>query len=297
MKIKNNNYNYLNNFVSFNKINEKWDNLFNFILRYFKQYNYSKTIINFVELIYLNKTICIFVFLFVSWFWSNLLLNFIYYFMLVDSMILSLLVLQNNSPNTNSRRLCKNTILLALTRLNVIGSMISLLMIMFIYMEYSKFINRIIFKFLKFILKIIGNIFPPITMLYPDIKLFNFDDPDMTIQSKSKSKSKSKSNPNLNPNLTAKINKNQLKKKYIFKQSDSNSGSDSESDSESESNSESESESDSESDSKSNSPTISKISDGVIKKKFGFVNFPLTNSNNLKKKKIIKKIVKNKKKK
>ena len=33
-----------------------------------------------------------------------------------------------------------------------------------------------------------GNIFPPIYLLYPDIKLFNFEDPDMTIHENSNKK-------------------------------------------------------------------------------------------------------------
>lgn len=101
--------------------------------------------------------------------------------MLIDSLIISLLVLQNNSINTNSRRLAKNVILIALSSINLIGGILTLLLVSFIYMEYSKFFGRLIFKFIKFIIKIIGNIFPPVYLLYPDIKLFSFEEPDMTI--------------------------------------------------------------------------------------------------------------------
>jgi hypothetical protein len=103
--------------------------------------------------------------------------------MLIDSLIISLLVLQNNCIESNSRRLAKNVILIALTTTNLIGGIMTLLLVTFIYMEYSKFIGRLIFKFIKFIIKIFGNIFPPLYLLYPDIKLFNFEDPDMTIRS------------------------------------------------------------------------------------------------------------------
>lgn len=50
-------------------------------------------------------------------------------------------------------------------------------------MEYSKFINRILFKIIKFIIKTISSIFPSICYFYPDIKLFNFEDPDTTLKS------------------------------------------------------------------------------------------------------------------
>lgn len=174
--------NILTNFKLFNKINNKWDTMFNFCINYFQQNNYSKNIINTVKTIHSNKFFCLIIFLLACWFWSTLILNFIYYFMLIDSLIISLLVLQNNCVGTNSRRLAKNIILMTLTSMNIIGGMLTLILVSFIYMEYSKFVGRLIFKLIKFFIKIIGNIFPPIYLLYPDIKLFNFKDPDMTIR-------------------------------------------------------------------------------------------------------------------
>ena len=173
--------NFLSSFKLFNKFNDKWDIVFNFCINYFYQNNYSKTLINVVKTIHYNKSFCLIFFLLASWFWSNLILNFFYCFMLIDSLVISLLVLQNNCININSRRLAKNVILIALCSINLIGGILTLLLVSFIYMEYSKFFGRLIFKFIKFIIKIIGNIFPPIYLLYPDIKLFNFEEPDMTI--------------------------------------------------------------------------------------------------------------------
>ena len=181
-KYDNDNNNFLSNFKLFNKFNEKWDIIFNFCINYFYQNNYSKNIINFVRTIHSNKTFCLIFLMFVSWFWSNFVLNIIYCFMLIDCLIISLLVLQNNCVDINSRRLAKNVILITLTSMNLIGSIMTLLLVTFIYMEYSKFIGRLIFKFIKFIIKIMGNVFPPVYLLYPDIKLFNFEDPDMTIR-------------------------------------------------------------------------------------------------------------------
>lgn len=180
--------NFLTNFKLFNKFNTKWDIVFNFCINYFQQNNYSKGIVNFVKTIQSNKSFCLIIFVFISWFWSSLVLNFVYYFMLIDSLIISLLVLQNNCVGTNSRRLAKNIILLTLTSMNIIGGMLTLLIVSFIYMEYSKFVGRLIFKLIKFFIKIMGNVFPPIYLLYPDIKLFNFEDPDMTIREDSNKK-------------------------------------------------------------------------------------------------------------
>jgi len=224
--IKNNNF--FSNFKLFNKFNDKWDIVFNFCICYFYQNNYSKNIINIVKTIQSNKSFCLIFFLLASWLWSNLILNFFYCFMLIDSLIISLLILQNNSIITNSRRLAKNLILIAIISINLIGGILTLLLVSFIYMEYSKFIGRLIFKFIKFIIKIIGNIFPPVYLLYPDIKLFNFEDPDMTIHTNDNNKhinlfkvntlnslSESKSLKFLNSNK--KIVKNKIKSKKYSK--------------------------------------------------------------------------------
>lgn len=286
---KNNNVGYLDNFVSFNKFNEKWDIFFRFVLEYSNYYwGSSETILKFIKLIHGNKSICVALFLFLSWIWSNFILQIIYHFMMFDSIVLSLLVLQNSSVSTNSRRLCKNIVLLALTSLNIIGGMCTLLMVMFVYLEYSKFINRIIFKFLKFLLKLIGNVFPPIYLLYPDIRLFNFDNPDMTLVSNFNAGTQKK-------NYSVKPKKSNFKKLYFSTstdtkpntqyahvygsgygsgsnsnynyESDSDSDTDSDSDSDTWTETDSSSESDSDADTKSNSPTISKINNDVVNKK------------------------------
>ena len=177
-KQNNNNNNFLTNFKLFNKFNTNWDTIIIFCINYFQQNNYSKNIINVVKTIQSNKSFCLMFFMLISWLWSSLILNFIYYFMFVDSLIIALLILQNNCIEINSRRLAKNLILMTLTSLKLIGNMLTLLLVLFIYMEYSKFIGRLIFKFIKFFIKIIGNIFPPIYLLYPNIKLFNSSAPE-----------------------------------------------------------------------------------------------------------------------
>ena len=179
---KYNNY-FIDNFKSIYKLNENWDNILNYCVEYFIKYNYSRYIINFISNLRSNKIICVIIFFFSSYYLSKLLLNIIFYFMLIDSLIISLLVIQNNSVNTNSRRLAKNIILISFISFNLIGGIITLLIMVFMYMEYSKFINRLTFKLIKFLIKLTSNFFPAINILYPDIKLFNFDDPDMTITS------------------------------------------------------------------------------------------------------------------
>ena len=282
MKDKNDDYNYLNNFVSVNKFNEKWNGLFYFFITYFKNYNYSNSLINFIKLIHSNKNIFLILFVVASWFWSNLLLKIVCNFVLVDSLIISLLVLQNNSINHNSRRLCKNIILYTLSSLNIIGGMFTLIMIIFIYLEYSKFINRLLFKTIKFIIKLIGGIFPPIFLLYPDIKLFNFDDPDNTIESTKIKKRNNKDNIT-KIKYNKHINSQKNKKLYKLNTSDSIDLSNSSDSSDSSDSSNSSDSSDS-----SDSPIISKINSDIVYEKIKKIS--PSNIKNIKKKKFIKKV-------
>lgn len=183
------NFNKVTQLNAINKLNEKWEMFFAFLFKNIKKYTWSEHIIEYLKTIYSNKMFCIFFIILISWFWSNLLLKLLYVFMLIDSIVMSLLVLQNNSININSRRLCKNVILMFMININLIGDILSLLLIIFIYMEYSKLINRIIFKFIKFIFKLLSNFIPYINTIYPQIKNLNFEDPDNTIYTDSKAES------------------------------------------------------------------------------------------------------------
>ena len=135
VKDRNKNNNYFNNFVSVSKFNDGWNWAFYFFINYFENCKYPSLIIDIIKYTHSNKNLFLVLFLIMSWFWSNFLLNILCNFILIDSLIISLLVLQNNCPNHNSRRLCKNTILYALSNLNIIKGMFMLVVILFIYLE------------------------------------------------------------------------------------------------------------------------------------------------------------------
>ena len=210
-----NNLNRFLQFNSINKLNEKWELFFNFLFTNIKKYKWCEHFIEYFKIIYKNKIFFILFIILTGWYWSSLLLKILYLFMLIDSLVISLLVLQNKSININSRRLCKNVILIFMTNINLIGGMFSLLMMIFMYMEYSKLINRIIFKFIKFSFKLISNFIPFINVIYPQIKFLNFEDPDNTIYSDLKNKSYSDSDSTSYSNVSSEFEP-QLQKKNKF---------------------------------------------------------------------------------
>lgn len=265
--VKKDDSNILDKFVSVGKINDKWNEIFDFTIKYFVYNKYSNTIINLIKKIKDNKIIIWTMFIIASWYWSQLLLNLMYLLMLFDSIILSLLVIQNNSVGSNARRLSKNIILISLTSLNLIGGILSLFAIIFIYMEWSKGINILIFKTIKFVLKTISNFFPCVYLMYPGIKLFSFDSSDMTIREHLEEISNKKKNSKKNKkhNVYSYIDLD-LKNKKKSPDSSSSNYSDS---SVSETNRDSDSSSDSKLslNSKSYFPTISTIKKNIIKSK------------------------------
>ena len=130
-----------------------------------------------------NQSLVFVIFLILCYYFSTYILNLLYMFMLIDSIILSLLILQNKFLNINSRRLAKNVILIFLLYFNITGSLFTLLFVIFIYYEFSKFINRLVFKLIKFIFIFISKNLPYVSNLYPNVVHINFDENDLTIES------------------------------------------------------------------------------------------------------------------
>lgn len=170
------------NLKSINKINIWWNMFHIESIKYLSKYKFAKQIVKLINSIHNNQLFSLVLFLFVAWFFSKTLLNILYYFITLDSMILALVILQNQDVNSNSRRLCKNVILSGLIQSGVIGGIFTLCAVMFVYMEYSKFINRFIFKIVKFLFKMCGKTFPFVHTMYPQIQMLSFKESDQTIR-------------------------------------------------------------------------------------------------------------------
>jgi hypothetical protein len=110
-------------------------------------------------------------------FFSKLFLNYLFIFLLFDSIILSIIILHKNSIYHNSRKLAKNIILLSIIYLNIFGPIISLILIIFLYFEFSKFLNKIIYKILETIVCIIHTNASIVTLIYPNINYIKYNKP------------------------------------------------------------------------------------------------------------------------
>jgi hypothetical protein len=208
---------------SLDKYNTGIDSILKKVRTKVKSGNNFKFIIPVIDLINSNKlALLLFLFMFMYIF-SDYIIYLINLYLLLDSVIISLIILQNNALHINSRRLAKNIILKTLLYFNFIGSTLTFLFVVFIYNEHNKFINRIIFKFIKLIIYMITKIIPYSNILYADAKLLNFDEHDKTMDSdeyystlKSKKYNSNKTNKNNKNNKTI-DNSNSISKssKYL----------------------------------------------------------------------------------
>jgi len=154
------------------KINEKNKNL--------------KFIVPIVKYIEENTIIFICSFIFLGFYFQNFIIKIILGLLFFDSVIISILVLNKSIEHAYNRRLAKNVISLSILYFNIVGSFFTLLLMLFFYNEYNKFINKIIIKLLSTIITFISSSFPFILIIYPKIKLIDNIKPiDSTSESSS----------------------------------------------------------------------------------------------------------------
>ena len=167
-------------FKFISEFNNNLSYICNGIINYSTKHNF-KLLIPFFKFILNNKGFIFIILLILSYYHSNFIIYFLNLFLLFDSIILSLLIIQNNLVFSNARRLAKNVILSFFLYFNIFGSLITFLICLFIYLEFSKFINKIIFKILKLLMIYFKKLLPFMTTLYPTIHDINFDSNDNTI--------------------------------------------------------------------------------------------------------------------
>lgn len=154
------------------KINEKNKNL--------------KFIVPIIKYIEENTIVFIFCFILLGFYFQNFIIKIILGSLFFDSIIISILVLNKSIEQSYNRRLAKNVISLSILYFNIIGSFFTLLLMLFFYNEYNKFINKIIIKLLSTIITFISSSFPFILIIYPKIKLIDNIKPiDSTSESSS----------------------------------------------------------------------------------------------------------------
>lgn len=160
---------------NYNKIFSKYlDELNKYIKNKNKSLSWSLPIIKSIKS---NINIILIFFTIISLYYSNYFIKLLESFILFDSIILSILVLQSSKNFFNSRRLAKNVISMFILSINIIGSLFSILTVILIYFGFNKFISKTIFKFVEIFINFIKSTIPIISDLYPTIKMIDHNKP------------------------------------------------------------------------------------------------------------------------
>ena len=126
-----------------------------------------------IKIIKSNLNFILLIFLFVTLYYSSYFINLFQFFILFDSIILSVIVLQSGKDKVSSRRLAKNVISLFVLTINIIGSLFSILLVLLIYYSFNKFISKSIFKIIEIFINFVSSTLPFIKDLYPSIHLID----------------------------------------------------------------------------------------------------------------------------
>ena len=113
----------------------------------------------------------------ISFVFSTFVLGLIYVFLLFDSFIISLIVLHGINIKNNARQVSKNILSLFVLHFNPLGSILTLIIVLLLYSNVSRFISKLIIKLFESITMFLFSFVPFISLMYPDTKEIRNDKP------------------------------------------------------------------------------------------------------------------------
>ena len=173
--------------------------------KYIKNKNKSLSwLLPIIKIIKSNINFILLVFFIVTLYCSNYFINLFRLFILFDSIVLSLIVLQDSKNKISCRRLAKNVISLFILTINIIGSFVSILLVILIYYSFNKYVSKTIYKIIEMFINFISVTIPFIKDLYPSIYQIDhnkhFESTELVSDSKSDSESESETDSDSNSN-------------------------------------------------------------------------------------------------
>jgi len=166
--------------INFNisKINKIITENCDIVIKLIKKKNKKlKWMISYINYLKNNQNLFLILFFSIIVFFSSSFLNLFFILLLFDSIIIALILLHKKLIDKYSRKLSKNIITLALIYFNFFGSTLTLILFIFVYFEFSKYINKIIYKILETIICFINTNLSIISIIYPDIINIDYNKP------------------------------------------------------------------------------------------------------------------------
>jgi hypothetical protein len=165
-----------------NKINNKLDEIITLI----KEKNKNlKFLLPLIKVFKKNPNILLFSFLLLCLVFLSNIINLFFILILIDAIVLSLLIFNNTNIKLNARKLARNVLSLFILYTNILGNIISLILVILMFSDSSKFIKSFIINFFGKVINFIFSIFPVIKKVYPSLSELKSD---VVIDSSSESK-------------------------------------------------------------------------------------------------------------
>lgn len=165
-----------------NKINNKLEEITILIK---EKYRNLKFLLPIIKVLKKNPNMLLLTFLLLCLVFLSNIVNLFFTLILIDAIVLSLLIFNNTSIKLNARKLARNVLSLFILYTNILGNIISLILVILMFNDSSKFIKSFIINFLGKVINFIFSFFPIIKEIYPSISELNSD---VIIESTSESK-------------------------------------------------------------------------------------------------------------
>ena len=153
-----------------NKINNKLDEITILIK---EKYKNLKFLLPLIKVLKKNPNILLLSFLLLCLVFLSNIVNLFFILILTDAIVLSLLIFNNTNIKLNARKLARNVLSLFILHTNILGNIISLILVILMFNDSSKFMKSFIINFLGKIINITFSFFPIIKKVYPSITELN----------------------------------------------------------------------------------------------------------------------------
>lgn len=190
------------------------------LTKYIKNKNSSLTwLLPVIKIIKSNINFLLLVLFIGTLYCSNYFINLFQLFLLFDSIILSIIVLQSSKDKVISKRLAKNIISLFILTINIVGSLFSIILFFLIYFSFNGYVSKTIYKIIEMGINFLSTTLPFIKDLYPSINLIdhnkNFESTE-SISSDSEADSEADSESNYSIDSDSEELTNKKTKEYKF---------------------------------------------------------------------------------
>ena len=165
-----------------NKINNKLEEI-TILIR--EKYRNLKFLLPLIKVFKKNPNMLILSFLLLCLVFLSNIINLFFILILTDAIVLSLLIFNNTNIKLNARKLARNVLSLFILYTNILGNIISLILVILMFIDSSKFIKSFIINFLGKVINFIFSFFPIVKKIYPSITELKSD---VIIESSSESK-------------------------------------------------------------------------------------------------------------